>query len=99
MGQSMGRTDGSTEGRTDGSTEGRTDGSTEGRIDVTVILSCKFNRGKKMKQRIAKGERRKKQVKTHLTLCSELKWRSRIQESSAHLLFFATESEMGLAIS
>jgi hypothetical protein len=86
-------------GRIDVSTEGRTDGSTEGRIDATIILSCKFNRGKKMKQRIAKGKRRKKQVKTHLTLCLELKWRSRIQESSAHLLFFATESEMDLTIS
>ena len=54
MGQSVGRTDGSIEG-----TEGRTDGSTdwtEGRIDATVILSCNFNRGKKMKQ----SERRKK---------------------------------------
>jgi len=54
MGQSVGRTDGSTE-----ETEGRTDGSTnwtEGRIDATVILSCNFNRGKKMKQ----SERRKK---------------------------------------
>ena len=49
-----------------------------------------------MKQRIAKGERRKKQLKTHLTLCSELKRRSRIQDSSAHLLFFTSESEMGL---
>jgi hypothetical protein len=90
----VGRTDGSTEGiegRTDGSVEG-----TEGRIDATVILSCNFNRGKKMKQMIAKGERRKKQLKTHLTLCSKLKRRSRIQDSSAHLLFFATESEMGL---
>jgi hypothetical protein len=86
-------------GRMDGSIEGRTDGSIEGRIDATVILSCKFNRGKKMKQRIAKGERRKKLVKTHLTLCSKLKWRSRIQESFAHLLFFATKSEMGLTIS
>jgi hypothetical protein len=90
-------------GRIDGSTEGRTDGSTEGRIDATVSLlysiSCKFNRGKKMKQREedeTKGridatvsERRKKPVKTHLNLCSELKWRSRIQESSAYLLFFA----------
>jgi len=91
MGQSM--------GRIDGSTEGRADGSIEGRIDATAILSCKFNRGKKMKQRIAKCERRKKQVKTHLTLCSELQRRSTIQESSAHLLFFATESEMGLTIS
>jgi hypothetical protein len=35
------------------------------------------------------SERRKKPVKTHLNLCSELKRRSRIQESSAHLLFFA----------
>jgi hypothetical protein len=82
-----------------GQSMGRIDGSTEGRIDATVILSCKFNRGKKMKQRITKGERRKKPVKTHLTLCLELKRRSRIQESSAHLLFFATESEMGLTIS
>jgi hypothetical protein len=78
-------------GRTDGSTEG-----TEGRIDATVILSCNFNRGNKMKQRIARGERRKKQLKTHLTLCSELKRRSMIQDSSAHLLFFVTESEMSL---
>jgi hypothetical protein len=59
IGQSM--------GRIDGSTEERTDGSTEGRIDATVSLlysiSCKFNRGKKMKQReesmplLAKEER------------------------------------------
>ncbi|KAJ6911939.1 hypothetical protein NC652_022280 [Populus alba x Populus x berolinensis] len=34
---------------------------------------------------------------THLTLFSDLKQRSRIQESSAPLLFFATE--MGLKIS
>jgi len=78
-----------------GRIDGSINGSIEGRIDATVILSCKFNRGKKMKQ----SERRKKQVKTHLTLCSELKRRSRIQVSSAHLLFFATESEMGLTIS
>jgi hypothetical protein len=38
-----------------------------------------------MKQRMAKGERRKKQLKTHLTLCSELKQWSRIQDSSALL--------------
>jgi hypothetical protein len=44
------------------------------------------------------SERRKKQVTTaHLTLFSDLKQRSRIQKSSASLLFFATE--IGLKIS
>jgi hypothetical protein len=44
------------------------------------------------------SERRKKQVTiAHLTLFSDLKQRSRIQESSAPLLFFVTK--MGLKIS
>jgi hypothetical protein len=54
----------------------------------------------KQRQRRKKreSERRKKQVTTtHLTLFADLKQRSRIQESSAPLLFFATE--MGLKIS
>jgi len=55
-------------GRIDGSIEGRTDGSTEGRIDATVILSCKFNRGKKMKQRIVKVEKKKETSKNSSNL-------------------------------
>ena len=75
---------------------GRTDGSTEGRIDATIILSCKFNRGKKMKQRIAKGERRKKKETIKNSSNLMLRIKMVIKDSRFFCSSFATESEMGL---
>ena len=83
MGQSVGRTDGSTEG-------------TEGRIDAIVILSCNFNRGKKMKQRIAKGERRKKKETIKNSSNLMLRIKMVIKDSRFFCSSFVTESEMGL---
>jgi len=88
----------------------KTNGSTEGRIDATVIVkSCKPASSKQMAIKnvsirnrryatvIEKREQKKQVTTTHLTLFLDLKQRSRIQESSAPLLFFTTEISLKIS--